>query len=487
MTAPTRVRAGSSASQTFDRKLFAPMILGAVLNPINSSIIAVALVPIAAGLGAPASQTAWLVSALYLATAVGQPLFGRLVDTFGPRRLSLVGAVLTGVAGIVGTLAPNVGVLIVARVVLGFGTCAGYPASMYLIRSEARRTGHHSPAGVLTALAIATQTTIAVGPTIGGLLIGLGGWRATFAVNIPLAAAGLVLSALFLPKDVPARVPGRRLDYPGILLFAAMLVALLLYLMNVSVTLLWLLAVAALTAVCFTLRELRCADPFIDVRVFAGNLPLLATYGRTVFTQIVSYAFLYGFTQWLEDGRGLTAPVAGLVLLSTFAVGILVSTTTGRRPEIRGKLMVGALAQLIACALLLFVHAHTAVWFIVLIAIVFGLPQGLSGLANQNALYHQADPERIGASSGLLRTFSYLGAILAAAASGSFFGKRADTTGLHELAVFMVVASAIFGAMTVLDRSLARIGRKDGPAADGSDDPSATAVSRGGSDVAVVE
>ncbi|NJC69398.1 MFS transporter [Planosporangium thailandense] len=450
------------------------MFLGAILNPINSSIIAVALVPIAAGLGAPASQTAWLVSALYLATAIGQPLFGRLVDTFGPRRLFLVGTALTGIAGFLGVLAPNIGALIVARVVLGFGTCAGYPASMYLIRSEAERTGQKSPAGVLTALAVATQTTIAIGPTIGGLLIGLAGWRATFAVNIPLAAVGLVLGALYLPTEAPTRAAGRRLDYPGIVLFAAALVALLLYLMNASVALLWLLGVAVVAAAGFTVRELRCADPFIDVRVFAGNLPLLATYGRTVCAQIVSYAFIYGFTQWLEDGRGLSASAAGLILLPTFAVGILVSTTTGRRPEIRGKLIVGAMAQVVACALLLIVHAHVAVWFLVGIAIVLGLPQGLNSLANQNALYHQADPARMGASSGLMRTFSYLGAILASAASGSFFGNRADTAGLHELAVFMLVAAVIFAVMAVVDRSLARISRKSTDAVDVSEAASVT-------------
>ena len=136
----------------FDRRLLPPMMLGAILNPINSSIIAVALVPIGAALGAPASQTVWLVSALYLATSIGQPLAGRLVDSIGPRRMFLIGASLTGLAGVVGTVAPSLGVLIVARVVLGFGTCAGYPAAMYLIRSEARRTGMASPAGVLTAL-----------------------------------------------------------------------------------------------------------------------------------------------------------------------------------------------------------------------------------------------------------------------------------------------------------------------------------------------
>ena len=141
----------------FDRRLLTPMILGSVLNPINSSIIAVSLVPIGRALGEPPSRTAWFVSALYLATSIGQPVAGRLVDHFGPRRVYLVGATLAGLAGLLGTLAPDLGFLVASRVVLGFGTCAGYPAAMYLIRSEARRTGHDSPAAVLTTLAVSAQ------------------------------------------------------------------------------------------------------------------------------------------------------------------------------------------------------------------------------------------------------------------------------------------------------------------------------------------
>jgi MFS family permease len=438
------------------------MMLGAILNPINSSIIAVALVPIARALGTSASQTAWLISGLYLATSIGQPLVGRLVDIFGPRRLYLIGTMLVAVGGLAGVLAPNLGVLIAARVVLGFGTCAGYPAAMSLIRSEATRTGEESPAAVLTVLAVATQTIAVIGPTLGGLLIGIGGWRATFAVNVPLAVICFVLGWRLLPRPT-VRHDGERerlhLDYLGIVLFASTLVALLLFLMNARPGLLWVLVISVVAAVGFTLRELRVQDPFIDVRVFAGNAPLLATYARTLGAYTVSYAFIYGFTQWLESARGLSPSVTGLILLCTFGVGILVSATTGRRPVVRGKLVVGGVSQVVVCALLLLVHAQVAIWLLVVIALLMGLPQGLISLANQNALYHQADPERIGASSGLLRTFVYLGAIVSSAATGGFFGAHADTKGLHELAMFMLCCAALFVILTMSDRSLRRIGR----------------------------
>ncbi|MBO0826823.1 MAG: MFS transporter [Streptosporangiales bacterium] len=459
-----RRRSGTGSGDEFDRSLLAPMVLGAVLNPVNSSIIAVSLIPIGVALGAPPSATAWLVSALYLATSVGQPVVGRLIDRYGPRRLFLGATALVGVAGIIGTTAPNLPVLVVARVLLGFGTCAGYPAAMHLIRGEARRTGRDSPAGVLTLLAVSGQTIAVIGPPLGGVLIGLGGWRTTFAVNIPLALVAFVLAALRLPRE-PVREsvddadrPGR-LDVAGILLFAGMLVALLLFLMNPRLDHWYLLAVSAGTGAAFAVRELRAGEPFLDLRVLGGNPALLVTYGRTLLAYLVSYTFLYGYTQWLQDGRGLSATHAGLLQLPLFATGILVSLATGRRGGLRGKLVAGAIGQLAGCALLVLLVRASPIWLLVVVALVFGVPQGLNSLALQNSVYHQADADRIGASAGLQRTFVYLGAMVAAAAQGAIYGSAADTGGLHGLAELMLVAGALFLVVTVVDRSLRGLGR----------------------------
>lgn len=440
------------------------MMLWATFNPINSSILSVSLVPIGAAFGAPPAETAWLVSALYLATAIGQPVVGRLIDLYGPRRLYLAGAALTGVAGVVGTFAPNLGVLVVARVILGFGTCAGYPAAMYLIRSESERTGRDGPAGVLTALAVSTQTVAVIGPSLGGLLIGLGGWRATLAVNVPLAVAGLLLGAWWLPKTTTRADDTRiaaRIDLAGITLFAVTLVSLLLFLMAPGRH--WYLVVPAVAAgVGFVVRELRTTMPFIDLRVLGGNLPLVLTYIRALLAYLVAYAFLYGYTQWMQEGRGLSAAHAGLAQLPLFATAIVVSTTTGRRTEIRGKLVVGAAVQMVTCGLMLLLDGGSPFWLLLAIACVFGIPQGLNNLALQNSVYYQADAGRIASSSGLLRTAGYLGAIAASTASGALLSERADTPGMHDLTWFMLGTAALFLAVTLADRGLARVGSTKG-------------------------
>jgi MFS family permease len=460
---PRRRRGGPDQEdqdgEALDRRLIVPMILGAVLNPINSTMLAVALVPIGIAFGAPASETAWLVTGLYLATAVGQPVVGRLIDLYGPRRLYLVGAVLIGVGGVVGTLAPALGVLVLARVLIGFGTCAGYPAAMNLIRREAERTGRESPQTILTILAVSTQTVAVVGPTLGGLLIAVGGWHATFAVNVPLALTCLVLGAWRLPKEPR---PGRdaraglaaRIDLVGIVAFTVTLVALLLFLVHPELRLGFLPVLAVAAGAGLVWWELRAASPFLDLRLLGGNGPLLATYARSLLTAVSSYSLLYGFTQWLEEGRGLDPSIAGLVLLPVFGAGIVVSTLTGRSPAIRGKLLVGAVTQVVVAGLLLTLGSSSPLWLVIGVAVVAGVPQGLNNLANQNAVYHQATPERIGSSAGLLRTFYYLGAIVASTAGGVVLSPRADTPGLHDLAWFMLAAAVLFVVVTVADRSL---------------------------------
>ncbi|MEU3985400.1 MFS transporter [Streptomyces sp. NPDC026672] len=446
----------------FDRRLLPAMMLGSVLNPINSTIISVALVPIGRALGAPASQTAWLVSALYLATSLGQPVVGRLIDVFGPRRLFLLSTGLVGVAGVVGALAPDLGVLIAARVLLGFGTCAGYPSAMALLRSEAERTGRDSPGGVLTALAVANQTVAVVGPLLGGLLIAVGGWRATFALNVPLAVAAVLLGLWRLPKaagtgDSPRRGHlAARIDLPGMALFAAMLIALLLFLMNLHLRNWYLPVIVAAAGIAFTVRELRAATPFIDVRVLGGNRPLLATYGRALVAYVVAYAFLYGFNQWTEEGYGLTPFHAGLVQIPMFLLAIGVSIVSGRRPGVRAKLLVGAVGQIVACLVMLTLTGTSPLWVLLLVALVFGVPQGLNNLALQNSVYFQADPERTASSAGLLRTFAYVGSMVASSATAASFGQHADTGGMHRLAWVMLGAGVLYLLLTVFDRTLGR-------------------------------
>lgn len=244
-------------------------------------------------------------------------------------------------------------------------------------------------------------------------------------------------------------------------LFAVLLVALMLFLMEPRAGRWYLPVLSAVAAAGFALRELRVPDPFIDLRVLGGNGPLLATYLRQLLGYTTAYAFMYGYTQWLEQGRGLGASTAGLALLPLSAAALTASALTGRREAVRAKLITGSLLQLAGCAVLLLIGDRSPFWLLLGVGVLLGVPQGLIGLATQTALYRQADPERIASAAGLLRTFMYLGALGASAATAAFYPHRADTAGLHGLALFMLAGSALLLATTLPDRSLGRLTPRD--------------------------
>ncbi len=209
-------RSPGGTPNAFDRGSSRRWSSASVLNPVNSSMIAVALVPIGGALGAPPRRRPGWSPRLYLATAVGQPVVGRLVDLYGPRRLYLLGTALVGTRRAARRPRPAPWASWSPP-----GCCSGSaPAPAYPGRDvpdpqRGRRTGQDSPAGVLTALAVASQTVAVVGPTLGGLLIGLGGWRTIFRVNVPLSLACLVLGVAAAAEDADdarqiARAPGER-------------------------------------------------------------------------------------------------------------------------------------------------------------------------------------------------------------------------------------------------------------------------------------
>lgn len=438
---------------------------GSVLNPVNSSIIAVALVSIGRAFGVGPAAVTWLVSALYVATAIGQPAMGKLADQIGPRRVYLAGLALVAAGGLVGWRAPSLGVLIAARVILGVGTSAAYPAAMAMVRRQAQRLRAEPPGSVLGALAVAGQATMAVGPPLGGLLITLGGWRLTFAVNLPLAAAGAVFALAWLPRDDPHRFRVRALDLPGAALFAATLAGLLLFLMNLRAHPWWLLAAIA-AAAALAWRERWAATPFIDVRMLAHNRALTTTYLRFGVTMLVTYCFVYGWTLWLEQAAAVPASTAGLLMMPSFVAAAGVSALAARSRRIWLLLVSGAATLTVGSASLLLLSSRSPLWGLAAVSVIFGLQNGLSVVTNQAAMYAQAPAGQTGAAAGLLRTFMYLGAIASAGITGLAFGARATDGGLHQLALILTAVSVLLLAAILADGSLRRASSSPSQAGD---------------------
>ena len=446
----------------FSRRFVTPLYLSSALNPINSSIIAVALVPIAQSIGVSVGATAVLVSALYLACSVAQPTAGKLAEVLGPRRVFLAGIVLVLVGGIVGGVGRDIAVLTVARVLIGIGTSAGYPAAMVIIRRRALEAGLSEPPGeVLGGLAIAGTVTIAIGPPIGGLLVAAFGWQSAFFVNVPVALLALALTLAWVPRDEPlARRPLpeilARIDVYGIALFGGAMSALLVFLLSLP-TVDWIAAgIAIVLGAVLVWWELRAATPFIDMRLLVSNLALTRTYLRGALTVVAFYTVLYGVTQWLEVAHGLSTQDAGLVLLPMGILAAVVSRPISARNLVRGPLVVGAACLILASVAVFLFTSDTPVVAIVGVTLLFAITMGTTTVSNQTALYAQAPADRVGTAAGLFRTFSYLGSIASSVLTGIAFRHEVSDAGLHLLGIVLAGISVVVLVMTLFDRALAR-------------------------------
>lgn len=456
---PSAKTAGTA--NPFAWRFTAPLLTGAPVNAINSSLIATALVPIAAALRVPAGRTAVLVSALYLASAIAQPVGGRLAEEFGARRVFLAGLLIAGAGGAVGGLGRDLAALVVARVLVGAGSSAVYPSAMLLVRRRAEASGLAAPpGGVLGGLMIAGAATSALGLPVGGVLVGAWGWRTAFLVNLPVAAVAVAMGARWIPRDPPVRGPtglrevAARIDLGGIAGFAVMMTGLLVFLMGLPRPDWTVLSLAVVAGAGLVWWELRAGRPFLDVRLLGTNLALTRTYLRFAIASLCVYTVLYGITQWLQAGRGTSSAQAGLLLLPMSALSALIARPVSRRNLVRAPLIVAAVSCLAASAGVLALTTATPLAWVVVITLAFGVTLGTTISANQTALYVQAGAAQIGTASGLFRTFGFLGSIASSALLSIAYRTRVDDHSLHVTALAMVIASALGLILVLTDRSV---------------------------------
>ncbi len=449
------------AGNPFSWRFTTPLFLGSALNPVNSSLIATALLPIASDLGIPIGQTAALVAALYLASTIALPTAGKAAEVFGPRRVFMSGIVMVALGGVLGGFAQSLPMLILSRVVIGSGTSCAYPTAMLLIQRRARDAGLATPpGGVLGGLMIAGIATASLGLPLGGVLVSALTWRAVFFVNVPVAVIAFIAAAAGIEPDprraerMSAHEIASKLDAPGILGFAAAMLTLLIFLFGLPAAHWWVLALSIALWAVLVRWERRARTPFLDVRLLAGNPGLAYTYLRFGLTQLCVYVVLYGLTQWIESVRGFSEAAAGLLLLPMTLVSGLIITPLSRRRLVRGPVIAAAAACLLGSAGVLLLSSTVRIGMVVVLTLVFGLAIGFSTAGNQTSLTRHAPADQLGTASGLLRTFGYVGSIGASAVTGLVFDHTVTDHGVHQIGWIMTAVSLVLVALTLADRTL---------------------------------
>ncbi|MEV0820167.1 MFS transporter [Nonomuraea rubra] len=369
---------------------------------LDTTVLTIALPDLRASLGGSLAGQQWAVNAYTVAFAACLLTGGAVADRYGAARIFKLGVASFGVISLLSAAAPDLGVLIGLRALLGVAGALCTGGSLGLLAelfpepaARARATG---------LWAAITGSALAAGPLIGGLLVGLYGWRAVFLLNPPIA----LISLLAMRKVVSPR--GSRVIDWWVQILACAFLGLVAEALIGSAPVAALLSLAVLAGL--VLAERRSHAPALP-----GGL-LAATWPELLAGTVANFAFsgaLFVLTLLLQDTRHLSPMATGLAFLPLTLPMTVNPLLTGRlvarygpRPPILGGL------ALIAAGL-----AGTALtgvltpWLVVLgFGLSFVLPALMAGMINS------APPGTAGTAGGVLNAFRQVGATLGVAVMG---------------------------------------------------------------------
>ncbi len=317
------------------------------LTFLDNTVVSVALASIQADLKAGVSSLQWVVGAYALPFAALMLMFGMLGDEFGRKRVMLYGAGLYCAGAAVSALAPSITMLIIGRAAMGVGAAASEPGTLSMVRQLYPDLRSRNRA--LGAWAAVSGFALALGPVLGGLLVGLWSWRGIFWFDVAFGLAAMAVAAVVLPESSDQRAG--RVDTIGTVLGAGCLTALAFAVINgetsgfAGAAELALYGVGAVAGVAFLIWERRCAHPLLDTRFL--RLPQFVTPNVVAFCcYFATFAIFFFTALYLAEVAGYSGYRIAAVFLPMAAVMIAASVLAGRwttAAGVRWSLVAGCL------------------------------------------------------------------------------------------------------------------------------------------------
>jgi len=409
--------------------LFAGLMVAMLLASLNNTVLSTAMPTIVGELHG-VEHMSWVVTSFILASTIVMPIYGNLSDLVG-RRPMLIAAITIFVGGsIVGALAQDITLLIVARLIQGLGGGGLMILSQAAIADvvPARERGRYM--GIMGGVFAFSSVA---GPLLGGWLTEGPGWRWAFWINLPLGALAL-LAAIFLLRLPKKEGERPRVDYLGMTLIAVATTCLVLVVTWGGTQYEWgspeiigLIAGAVVAAALFVLVEWKAATPVMPLALFRDrnfNLTTLASLA----IGIAMFGTLGYMPTYLQMITGAGATVSGLLMIPMMGTLLITSIITGQAVSRTGRYkllpIIGTVVVAGALYLLSTIVVDTPIWVVCAYLGVLGIGLGLS-MQILTLIVQNSFPLRIvGTATAATNYFRQVGATLGSAVVGSFFASR---------------------------------------------------------------
>lgn len=416
--------------------ILASLSLSMLLSSLGTSIANVALPTLAQVFNASFQEVQWVVLAYLLAITTLIVSIGKLGDIIGRRRLLLTGIVLFTVSSAFAGGAQNLSFLVAARVFQGLGAAAMMTLSVAFIGETISKDKIGSSMGLLgTMSAIGT----ALGPSLGGMLIGGLGWQSIFLVNVPLGILTFLLAYYFLPLD-QQREKNKEIvvDKLGTSLLALTLAAYSLAMTIGRGTFGFFNLVLLLTAVfgiCFfILAQIKTAAPLIELNLFTEPRFSLGFALSTLVAMVLMTTLVVG-PFYLSITLGLNSATVGMIMSIGPVAVVLTGIPIGHLVDKLGEkrlTFVGLINILAGSLMLSFFPARLGITGYIIPIIVITIGYAMFQTANNTSVLKDVQSDQRGVISGLLNLSRNLGLITGTTLMGAVFAFAAGTNDLTK-------------------------------------------------------
>ncbi len=416
------------------------------LTFLDNTIVAVALGSIQLDLHANVSSLQWVVSAYALTFASIMLACGMIGDELGRKIVMLCGAGVFCGGALVCALAPNVSVLIAGRAVMGLGAAASEPGTLSMLRHVyTEKRARDRAVGIWAAV---SGLALAVGPVLGGALVGWFSWRGIFWFNLIFGVAALAVAAIVLPESADPNA--NRVDTAGTLLGAAALSALLFAVIHgesagfAAPEVLALFCIGTAAAAAFFWRESRAAHPILDLHFL--RVPAFAVANVAAFcTYFATFAIFFFTALYLEEVVGYSGNHIALVFLPMTILMILTSvlagrwtTSVGARWSLFGGCMLFSIGLLLAN---LSLSPHPDYWTLALSLGLTGIGIGATVVPITSSALNSVPPERSGMAASATNTSREIGAVTGVAVLGALVNARLSSGLIGQLKALGIPAN----------------------------------------------
>ena len=398
------------------------IVLVTFLIAIDISVLGFAMPPISEALKPSATELLWIMDIYSFVLAGMLVSMGWIADRFGRRRMLIFGAVVFGIASLLGAFAKSPEMLIGARALLGFGAATLTPTSLALIRNmfhdnKQRKTAIAAWSGTLA-------TGAAIGPVVGGLMLNNFWWGSVFLINAPVMVLVLILAPILLPEY---RDPNRgKMDLIGSILSLAAILPLIYGLKELAVKgysneRLVYVGVGVVFLAAFIQRQRTAANPLIDIKLFrSGGFSGSILTNMTVMLAFMGIGILTN--QYLQVVLDMSPFKASLWSLGAMpAIGIGISLTTVLAKKVMPKYLIGAgmVVMAIGFGILSQLKVGSNVVFVIVGVGLMAAGMIASKTVTAEIVVTSAPPERAGASAAMSETFTEFGSAMGFALIGS--------------------------------------------------------------------